>query len=490
MTKHQKTTAPAREQVLAHAMQAVQAAASRAAQDPGRPVYHFHPPAQWMNDPNAPLYHNGYYHLFYQHNPYGDTWDHMHWGHARSKDLVNWEHLPIALWPSEEHGEAHCYSGCGHINAAGQPMIFYTKVGGGTRDERPPNEQWAALGDDDLITWTKHPQNPILDLNTHGGPTFRGTWRDPFIFEAQGRTFMVLGVELEDMAGVALYESEDPHLAQWTYRGLLYQAPKDVVPFFECPNFFNMGDTWVLLYSPYGPVRYLTGTFDLPTYTFTPEAEGCLDHGPGFYASNVLRDADGRWVILGWVRGWESGHGWNGCLSLPRLLTLDKDGALHQVPHPALESLRTRHVQMDRLILDGTTQYIPTLPTNTLEIHAVLEPYGARAMGLRLGREPMFYHGALSIHLDTDQNTLKVASVEFPHTLREKTTSSNPKLDLHIFYDHTLLEVFIDERRVCTQTVSPAKENPTLKVFAEGGRTRVHTLELWYMKPATFEEGF
>ena len=90
-------------------------AAARVGGDPTRPIVHFRPPAQWMNDPNGTIYVDGYYHLFYQHNPYGDAWGHMHWGHARSRDLVSWEHLPIALWPSERSGEEHVFSGCAAV---------------------------------------------------------------------------------------------------------------------------------------------------------------------------------------------------------------------------------------------------------------------------------------------------------------------------------------------------------------------------------------
>ena len=96
---------------VAEAMKAVAAAVPKAMADANRPVYHFHPPANWNNDPNGTIWYKGWHHLFYQHNPYGAVWGKMHWGHARSRDLVNWEHLPIALWPSKEKGEEHVFSG-------------------------------------------------------------------------------------------------------------------------------------------------------------------------------------------------------------------------------------------------------------------------------------------------------------------------------------------------------------------------------------------
>jgi beta-fructofuranosidase len=138
-------------------MASVAEAVPRAEADPTRPVYHFRPPAYWMNDPNGPIYHKGYYHMFYQHNPYGDQWGNMHWGHARSRDLVRWEHLPIALWPSKEVGEEHVFSGCALINNQGQPMIFYTSIAQG-KSAGEYAEQWAAIGDDSLIHWQNiHP---------------------------------------------------------------------------------------------------------------------------------------------------------------------------------------------------------------------------------------------------------------------------------------------------------------------------------------------
>src|SRR5690349_21980436 len=72
-------------------------AADQYYREPFRPQFHFTPAKNWMNDPNGLVYFDGEYHLFYQYNPYGDKWGHMSWGHAISRDLVRWEHLPVAL---------------------------------------------------------------------------------------------------------------------------------------------------------------------------------------------------------------------------------------------------------------------------------------------------------------------------------------------------------------------------------------------------------
>ena len=157
-------------------MVAMLARAAEAAADPTRPVYHFGPPSGWMNDVNGPLLHRGYYHIFYQLNPYHtDARYGTHWGHARSTDLVHWEDLPIAIWPSTEAGETSCYSGTAGFNKDGQPIILYTstKKWGQGRNALEPFEQWAAVGDDDLISWTKHPDNPSLTLERGRPPGVR-----------------------------------------------------------------------------------------------------------------------------------------------------------------------------------------------------------------------------------------------------------------------------------------------------------------------------
>ena len=132
---------------IARATAAIQAAVPRAQADPTHPIFHVTSPAQWMNDPNGPIFYKGWYHLFYQLHPFSDGDGPKYWGHVRSRDLVKWEPLPIALWPSSELDETGVWSGCCTINGRGEPMIFYTSVARG-RPALTHAEQWAAIGDD------------------------------------------------------------------------------------------------------------------------------------------------------------------------------------------------------------------------------------------------------------------------------------------------------------------------------------------------------
>lgn len=460
-------------------MESVAAAVARAEADPTRPVYHFRPPALWMNDPNGTIYHNGYYHLFYQHNPYSDEWGHIHWGHARSQDLVHWEHLPIALWPSLELGEEHVFSGCAAINGAGEPLLFYTSVKSGPKASRPPNEQWAARPlDAEWITWEKHPQNPIFALATHGGPAFDREWRDPYIFTEAGRTFLVIGGDFDDTAGVGLYEATDSTLTCWAYRSLLYQKPKSETRFFECPNFIKLGEQWILLTALYQPIEYVTGSFDLQTLTFIPEQSGVLDTGfsdvPNYYATNTLIDPQGRCVLLGWVRGFAKERGWNGALALPRVLTLGTDGHPRQHPHPALQQLRGRHVQQVNQGLRNQRQRLAAVASDTFELQVRFERGDAQGVGLGVRCSE---GGERGVAIRYASQTLEVAGTTVALPL-----AAHEPLDLHLFLDKSVLELFVNNGRAAvTRVIDPPVADLGIELFAEGGAAQVTALDLWEM---------
>jgi beta-fructofuranosidase len=156
----------------------------RASPDPLRPAYHLIPPAGFMADPNGGLFHDGWYHLFYMHQPFGGGW---YWGHVRSRDLVRWEHLPPNLTPPYERDAWVMFSGSSIIGPTGEPLLFYSAP-----MEDGTILQLRAVGERDLGEWTHPDPNPVVSIDQPGVPPFQPDWRDPFVFSADGRCFMIL----------------------------------------------------------------------------------------------------------------------------------------------------------------------------------------------------------------------------------------------------------------------------------------------------------
>ena len=483
---------------IARAMDGMKARIAKAAADRTRPVYHYRPPARWISDPNGCTYYKGFYHAFYIFNPHGG-WGgaRSFWGHARSKDLVYWEHLPIALAPSMDR-EHRCNSGCLALDGKGRPMIFYTSVPLGGK----PNEQWAVFGDDDLVTWKKYPGNPILGFQAHGEPRFGTHWRDPFVFRENGRTFMVIGAHLGNEAVVPVYEAEDTDLLRWKYRGLLYRVPKSLTHSLERPNFFKLGQKWVLIGSPQTrpyAVTYFSGSLDLKTLRFTPERQGLVDHLDNFiYATDVFQDDQGRCILMARIKHFrpESETGWDGCLALPRILSLDTDGRLLRKPLPELRKLRGQHFALPVIKLNNQARVLENVKGDTLEILITFEPGNARAFGLNVRRSD---DGAKAVTIRYDGQGFTLGLVDkgvlvpcrhhhdHPEVpggrLPFKLTGKGESLTLRIFLDKSVMEVFVgDGRAVATRVIYPGEENLGIELFADGGSATVQSLDIWKMQ--------
>jgi beta-fructofuranosidase len=462
-------------EAIVRATIAVQAAVPRAQADPARPIFHVASPAQWMNDPNGPIYYKGWYHLFYQLNPLSDESGPRalrYWGHVRSRDLVKWEPLPIALWPSDELGEESVWSGCCTINGLGQPMCFYTSIGNG-KSAFDQAVQWAAIGDDDLIRWHKSPANPVLSEALNGGKKIYD-WRDPFIFHDHGRTFLVTGGHMakDGQAAVNIYEAENPELTRWKFRGVMFQHPDAGAPTVECPNFFKLGDQWVLFVSPYGNVQYFVGDFDPETCHFTPRSRGLLDYGTSFYAPNTMQVPDGRRLVWGWLNGFPGGRGWNGCLSLPRQLSLSSDGQLRQDPAPQLSKLRGKLVEWKNIPLGNGGETLALSKTNTLEIRMEIDLQTAKniTLDIKSGAKE-----ASSIMMNFTNSEFQVLDAKAPLPLE----NGDRKLNLHIFIDRSVLEVFANDSVCITKIISPLAANATLEIRADGGVANAKLIRAW-----------
>jgi len=229
--------------------------------DRDRPQYHLIAPAHYMNDPNGPLFWKGKVHLFYQFNPNATVSADKHWAHAISDDLVHWRHLPIALAPTPWGFDKDGVFTGSIVVDNGVPTAVYTGV-------RPEVQMIATALTDDLVRWQKYEGNPVLK-GPPPGLHVTG-FRDPCVWREDKRWMMAVGSGIVGTGGSALlYGSED--LRHWDYLHPLYtgQIGTDG-PMWNCPDFFPLGDKYVLNVSAatpaLRPVPYLVGKLSKPGF--------------------------------------------------------------------------------------------------------------------------------------------------------------------------------------------------------------------------------
>jgi beta-fructofuranosidase len=298
------------------------------------------------------------------------------------------------------------------------------------------------------------------------------------VFTHSGRTYIVCGGNLNDSKGgeavVNVYRAENPELTTWKYLGVLFKHPDRDVRNIECPLFFPLGNSWVLIVSQGRPVQYFVGALDASSMRFKPKSRGVMDHG-NFYAPNCLLDERGRRVLWGWVPDFPSGKGWNGCMTLPRVLTLADDLALIQTPAPELMQLRGERRAIPDFSVEGEL-VLDKPAANAVEIKLTLDLAAARESGVEL-RRSIDQSAAVSVSFDGQR--LKVGDVIAPIQ-----RGSSPKtLDLRIFLDHSVLEVYAGGRVCVTRVIRPGPGPGQLGVaiWAKGGEARVESMERWPM---------
>lgn len=274
-----------------------------------------------MNDPNGLVFFRGKYHVFFQHNPYAPHWDRMHWGHAVSEDLIHWEELPIALYPDQDYeNEGGCFSGCAVVKDD-RLYLFYTSVS----HERKQTQ--SVVFSDDGIHFVKYEGNPVISKNPLGYPDFR----DPKVAQFGEIYYMVAGTGDQESGKVLLFSSLD--LLNWNYEGVLFEG-REFAPCIECPDFFRMGNKYVLMFSRMNmserSTYFVIGDFRngqlLDFVISRPE------WGPDFYAPQTFFDGKRR-IMIGWMYHWGKtapvGCPFAGALSVPRELTLSEGKMLN-----------------------------------------------------------------------------------------------------------------------------------------------------------------
>ena len=273
-------------------------------QQPYRDQFHITTRRGWNNDPNGMVFHNGKYHLYYQHNPFGIGWGNMHWGHFESTDLLHWVEQPIALYQKTVNDMA--FSGGGFVDVnnsagVGKATLFvaFTSTGRG---------ECLAYSKDDGLSFTELEENPVVK---HQGRDPKVLWYKPqqkwvmAVYDETNCAETAAIPPAHDQAhanrNIAFYESKN--LRQWTRTGAFTDEDRDAV--FECPEMFELPVTgkhnvtrWIVLAAQN---RYFIGQFDGQTFRKESGPHGTT-HG-AFYAAQTFSDVpDGRRIQIGWVR--------------------------------------------------------------------------------------------------------------------------------------------------------------------------------------------
>ena len=486
--------------------------------DANRPGYHYLPPDGQMQDIDASLYWRGSYHMTYLTHPVMPG-GRAHWAHASTKDLVHWQDHPFAILPGPEaYDEYGVWSG-GAIDADGVATIAYTgKPMDGTYDSHPDVKTEvqciATSTDDNLISWTKHPKNPVI---TEPPENLDVTaFRDPCLWKENDGWGMLIGSGIRGFGGsVLLYKSLD--MVEWQFIGEMFSDRSGSTGWaWEVPDFFPIGNKWILLVSPIlregntGSIYYV-GEYD--GREFKPEKSGILDSGWLYRAPETFWAPDGRRLTFAWLfegRSWKAREraGWTGTASIPRELSLNNDGSLRITPIQELQSLRNDHCSIRDLLLDSDNKvWRSTVNSSQTEIRIDIERRNADSIQINVLSSPngeevssVIYDWSVNqLSIDTTNSStndsdsllkeVQIGGVGSAPKLASALTeppfniADDEMLRLHIFVDRSIIEVFANDRSCLTTRIYPTRTDSVgVNVKATGGSALIKSLDIWDIK--------
>ncbi|MBM7540140.1 glycoside hydrolase family 32 protein [Amphibacillus cookii] len=423
--------------------------------DPWRLAFHEMPPTGWMNDPNGVCQYNGLYHLYYQYSPLDPEGGLKYWGHKTSTDLVHFNEEEIAIYPDQSFDLHGVYSGSAFVKDD-QMHFYYT---GNVKYE----------GDYDYIHQGRE-QNTVHAVSKDGfhydyreviihandyPEGFTKHIRDPKIVEKDNHYYMVLGGRTtDDQGAILVYQSED--LYNWSYHGMLLGGIDKMGYMWECPDFFELDGHDLLLMSPQGlqaqgyqycnvyQSGYYLGETNWEQVEFSPTSPFIeLDHGFDFYAPQTFEDEKGRRILWGWMGlpDIEPNYcnptierGWQHAMTLPRQLTVE-NGQLYQRPLPEYETIRADRFY-SHFTISGDHQD-DQLHGEVYEMIVTIEEIGD-SLALHLRQDTIINYNKKDQLL-----TLSLGASGYGRDSRSLALASLEQL--HIFSDHSSLEVFIND---------------------------------------------
>ncbi|GIV80155.1 MAG: hypothetical protein KatS3mg050_4549 [Litorilinea sp.] len=506
-----------------------------------RPQYHFMPPEHWMNEPHAPIFWNGMYHIFYQKNPQGPYWHQIHWGHAISTDMVHWTELPPALRPTAGSvAPDGVWSGSATTDANGNPVLFFTAGD----DSKSPNQSTGLAtplaATNPLTSWVMYDQPVTVQtpgLPTPTGEVWFGQFRDPFVWKEVGQDgkpiwYQLVGSGIREQGGGApiggtalLYTSTD--LYNWTYRGPLFIGDVKSYPatghVWELPVLLPLGkdsqgiekhifliNPWFDGYSPYNVkyVWYWVGRWDATAYKFIPDSPEpkLLDYGEHFTGPSGHVDGQGRTILwtIAQDRRTEQDHyaaGWAHNAGLPVVLSLLPDDTVGIRPIDELHSLRqSQVVSLTNTSLADTNAALLAAHgqlTDTQEILLTLQPGNATRFGVDVrrsqdGREFTRFGFEAS---STDRTVTGTFSVDRTWSSLDPdprkgihsgplTLNDDGSFTLHVYVDRSMVEAYANGRKSITTRIYPTLADAVGVHIWANGTVTVTNLSVWNLGSA------
>ena len=455
-------------------------------ESPYRQEYHIQPVTGLLNDPNGFIWHEGVWHLFYQWCPWGAVHGLKYWYQVESKDLVTWKNVGVCIRPDTDMDNKGAYSGSA-LAAKDAICLFYT---GNHRDEdwtRRPNTCLVKLYDDGRVSKLPWPL-----FGPH--PAYTEHQRDPKIIYLPERKkyYIIIGAQNKARRGCALIYESPTLVDGWEFAGVL-KVPgfEDFGGMWECPSIEHIGNKDVLLFCPqhiYLPRRgaatnhsgYVLGTMDWDTLTFQPDGSfHVLDFGFDFYAAECAANLDGEdyAILTGWM-GLPDGdyptddEGWQGCLTLPRELTV-RNRRLIQRPLDALTALRDGEVDPSDGILPPICELELMISEGPFEL--LLFTRDGKG-GMRIS-----YNDAFRMITVDRSRMIKRFNTDLEE-VREHLIA-HPLSHMRVFIDRSSVEIFVnDGDAVFTSRVFPTEEENGFALTPNAnGR-------MWKLRPAVKDE--
>ena len=479
-----------------------------------RPQFHFTPKANWMNDPNGMFYYEGKYHLFYQYFPDSTVWGPMHWGHAESKDLLYWKHLPIALFPdsigSIFSGSAVVdHHNTSKLGTAKKPPIVAAFTHHNFEGEKAKTNdfqsQSIAYSLDGGAEWIKYKGNPVIP-NSEKIKDFR----DPKVVWHEPSQKWILVLAAYDR--VKFYASKN--LIDWEFMSDF--GIEGDTRLWECPDLFPMNvegtdeEKWVLIVSIQKDApnegtatSYFIGDFNGKEFKSEIENQKWLDWGTDNYAFvtwNKLMKDDDRIIGIGWMSNWQYAQivpttNWRSAMTLPRELTLVKSSSnysLHSLPIKEFETLRGPVTLFDQLniiekkVLDGPFSASKSELNLTIDI----EKTTANSFGIELQNDEgenllvSFNKSDGMMYVDrTNSSKHKFSDDFFKKVHVAPVDFEKEKMNIRLIIDAASIEIFINQGELSfTSIFFPSKNFDSMSLFADNGTWHIINSKIYPLK--------